>query len=245
MVRILFVGAGGTGGCFGGRLVEAGCDVTFLVREKRAVQLRSDGLVIKSSLGNFSGKVEFVTLSELEASFDVIVLSCKAYDLASVVSDLKGRLSQAAYLLPLLNGLAHYEELDFRFGRERVMGGLCHIGVSLSEHGEVLHNNSSQLFTFGARDPAQQASCELLHEELLRANFDAKLSTNIIQDVWEKYVMLTAYAATTCLMQSSIIVAARVAVRFCLKRLRSAAKSQFTTSMVRPDISQSHHRYAY
>ena len=129
MVRILFVGAGGTGGYFGGRLVEAGCDVTFLVREKRAAQLRSDGLVIKSSLGNFSGKVEFVTLSELDASFDVIVLSCKAYDLASVVSDLKGRLSQTAYLLPLLNGLAHYEELDFRFGRERVMGGLCHIGV--------------------------------------------------------------------------------------------------------------------
>jgi len=155
--------------------------------------------------------------------------------LASVVSDLKGRLSQTVYLLPLLNGLAHYEELDLRFGRERVMGGLCHIGVSLSEHGEVLHDNSSQVFTFGARDSAQRGSCELLHEDLLRANFNAKLSSDIIQDVWEKYMMLTAYAATTCLMQSSIgiIVAARVAVRFCLKRSRSAARSQSTTSAVR------------
>jgi 2-dehydropantoate 2-reductase len=160
------VGAGGTGGYFGGRLVDAGCDVTFLVREKRAAQLRSDGLVIKSPLGNFSGKVELVTLSELYASFDMIVLSCKAYDLASVVSDLKGRLSQTAYLLPLLNGLAHYEELDLRFGRERVMGGLCHIGVSLSEHGEVLHNNSSQLEILRSRHPAR--SCMRICSAQLR-----------------------------------------------------------------------------
>src|SRR6266850_3540641 len=82
VMRILVVGAGAVGGYFGGRLLEAGCNVTFLVRPKRAAQLAENGLVIKSRFGDVTLKAPpTVQASELHRDFDLIVLSCKAYDL--------------------------------------------------------------------------------------------------------------------------------------------------------------------
>src|SRR5258706_4872298 len=78
-MRILVLGAGATGGYFGGRLAEAGADVTFLVRARRAKQLE-DGLVIASPAGNARLKVKTVTAEALAPGYDLAILSCNAYD---------------------------------------------------------------------------------------------------------------------------------------------------------------------
>jgi 2-dehydropantoate 2-reductase len=77
-MRILMLGAGAVGGYFGGRMAEAGSDVTFLVREGRAAQLRN-GLKIESPRGNSTVPVKTLTEENVDGSFDVIMLSCKAY----------------------------------------------------------------------------------------------------------------------------------------------------------------------
>src|ERR1700752_271675 len=86
-MRILVVGAGATGGYFGGRLAQAGRDVTFLVRARRAAQLAAHGLMIRSPHGDFALPSPQPVLAEtIAGTFDLILLSCKAYDLDGAIA---------------------------------------------------------------------------------------------------------------------------------------------------------------
>ncbi len=113
-------------------------------------------------------------------------------------------------LLPLLNGMRQLNTLDARFGAERVLGGLCQIGVTLTDRGEVRHLNKVQQFVVGRGCPLQLERCERLHATLARGGFSPVLSADIEQRMWEKFVLLAAYAAMTCLMRAPVgaIVAA-------------------------------------
>lgn len=203
-MRILILGAGATGGYFGGRLAANGSNVTFLVRERRAAALARDGLVIESPLGNWQGPVKTVTAAGPSQDFDVVILSCKAYDLDQAILSIKPFVGADTMVLPLLNGLNHLDILDAAFGKERVLGGLCHISVTLSPDGHVQHLNKLQLLTFGPRHESQQRLCEALLPEMKRAGFKVILSDNPLQDMWEKFVMLATLAATTVPMRASI-----------------------------------------
>ena len=80
-MRVLVLGAGAVGGYFGGRMAEAGMDVTFLVREKKKRKLEKKGIVIKSPKGDVSIKPNLLTIDSVRASFDVVLFTNKAYDL--------------------------------------------------------------------------------------------------------------------------------------------------------------------
>lgn len=203
-MRILILGAGATGGYFGGRMTASGSDVTFLVRDRRSAQLNKDGLVIESSYGNWQGPVKAVTGPGPGPGFDLVILSCKAYDLDQAIEALRPFVSAGTKVLPLLNGLNHLEKLDAAFGVEHVLGGLCHISVTLSPEGHVQHLNQLQMLTYGPRHESQQALCHALLPEMKRAGFKAILSDNPLQDMWEKFVLLTTLAATTVPMRASI-----------------------------------------
>ena len=132
-MRILVVGAGAIGGYFGGRLLEAGRDVTFLVRQRRAAELAKSGLVIKSAAGNLALPSPPMVLAErLSASFDLILLSCKAYDLDGAIASFAPAVGPGTAILPLLNGMRHLDILEARFGRGAVLGGLCYIAATLT-----------------------------------------------------------------------------------------------------------------
>jgi 2-dehydropantoate 2-reductase len=215
-MRILVLGAGGTGGYFGGRLAQAGADVTFLVREARAVQLARDGLVIRSPLGDAQFPVAHLVAAELAAAaaerpFDLVLLSCKAYDLDSSVDAIAPAMGEHTAVLPILNGLRHYAVLDARFGASQVLGGLCFISAMKGGQGEVLHLGKPASVTFGERDgrvPSER--CEQLAAAFAAAGVDHNYSPDIAQELWIKFTFLTALAAATCLMRASIghIVAA-------------------------------------
>jgi 2-dehydropantoate 2-reductase len=213
-MRILVLGAGGTGGYFGGRLAQAGVDVTFLVRPARAAQLALDGLVIRSPLGDAQLPVRHLTAGQLaEAaagqSFDVVLLSCKAYDLDSSIEAIAPAVGPHTAVWPILNGLRHYDVLDQRFGASRVLGGLCFISAAKSASGEVLHMGRPASVTFGERegDP-QSARCQAIAAAFAQAGVEHKHSVQILQDIWIKYSFLTALAAATCLMRASVGVIA-------------------------------------
>src|SRR5581483_10723187 len=131
-MRILVLGAGGVGGYFGGRLAQAGGDVTFLVRPRRRDQLARDGLVVKSPFGDFTIPVRAIGAEALGADYDVVLLTCKAYDLDSAMDAIAPAMRGACAVVPLLNGMAHLDRLDERFGAERVLGGICALEVTLA-----------------------------------------------------------------------------------------------------------------
>ena len=203
-MKILILGAGATGGYYGGRLAASGADVTFLVRPKRAAQLAADGLVIESSFGNLKTPVRAVTADLLSGRHDVVILSCKAYSLEQSIEAVRPAVGPATLVLPLLNGLRHLDTLDAAFGRDLVLGGSCHLSVSLADDGTVRHLNQLHLLTYGPRTPTQKKTCEALYPILAGAGFDVKLSANIVQSMWDKWVLLASLAALTCLFRASI-----------------------------------------
>jgi 2-dehydropantoate 2-reductase len=204
-MRILVVGAGAIGGYFGGRLLQAGRDVTFLVRPGRAAELADAGLVIKSPNGEVTLKnPPTVQADKLTENFDIVLLSCKAYDLGDAIKSFAPAVGGQTAIIPLLNGMQHLDVLDGRFGRERVLGGLCAIAVTLNEKREVVQLQPMQSLNFGERDGKLSERVRAIADVMAGGKFGAVASENIIQEMWEKWVFLASLAASTCLMRAAV-----------------------------------------
>jgi len=204
-MRVLVVGAGAIGGYFGGRMLAAGRDVTFLVRPRRASELASAGLVIKSPNGDVTLKnPPTVQADNLSEKFDVVLLSCKAFDLEDAIKSFAPAVGPQTAIIPLLNGMLHLDVLDRKFGAERVLGGLCAIAVTLNEHREVVQLQPMQSLNFGERDGKLSDRVRAIAEIMESGKFGSVASEHIIQEMWEKWVFLASLAASTCLMRTSI-----------------------------------------
>ena len=204
-MRILVVGAGAIGGYFGGRLLQAGNDVTFLVRPKRASELASAGLVIKSPNGDVTLKnPPTVQADKLAEKFDVVLLSCKAFDLEDAIKSFAPAVGPKTAIIPLLNGMLHLNVLDQKFGADRVLGGLCAIAVTLNEAREVVQLAPMQSLNFGERDGAMSERVRAIAKVFESGKFGAVASEHIMQDMWEKWVFLASLAASTSLMRTSV-----------------------------------------
>jgi 2-dehydropantoate 2-reductase len=204
-MRILVVGAGAIGGYFGGRLLQAGRDVTFLVRPKRASELESRGLVIKGPGGDVTLKNPPTVLADkLTEKFDVVLLSCKAFDLDDAIKSFAPAVGPQTSIIPLLNGMSHLDVLDKKFGRERVLGGLCAIAVTLNETREVVQLAPMQSLGFGERNGGMSDRVRAIGEVFASGNFNGAPSEHVMQDMWEKWVFLASLAASTCLMRTSV-----------------------------------------
>jgi 2-dehydropantoate 2-reductase len=210
-MRILVVGAGSIGGYFGGRLKAAGRDVTFLVRARRAALLEKTGLIIRSPRGDVDlPSPPTVTADKLREHYDLILLSCKAYDLPSAIDAFAPAVGPNTAILPLLNGMSHMDALGARFGAGAVLGGQCLISTTLDADGRILHLNNTHLLSFGEEDGAKSARAQAILAALSGAGFDANLSTAILQEMWEKWAFIATGAGITCLMRAAFgdIVAA-------------------------------------
>lgn len=203
-MRLLILGAGGVGGYFGGRLVEAGADVTFLVRPKRRGQLERDGLCVDSPLGDVRLQVKTVVASELRSGYDLVLLTCKAYDLDSAMDAIAPAMDGKCGVLPLLNGIAHLARLDERFGPENVLGGTCALNVTLLGDGTIRHATALQRLVVGERSRRASARTDSFAQTLAKTKIDWELSLNVEQDLWEKIVVLSALAAITCMMRANV-----------------------------------------
>jgi 2-dehydropantoate 2-reductase len=205
-MKILVLGAGAIGGYFGGRLVQAGGDVAFLVRERRAQQLRN-GLVVRSPHGDFTVPVRCVLQSQLDAPFDLVVLTCKAYDLEAAIEAIAPAVGASTCIVPLLNGVAHIERLIAAFDAARLAGGSCAIPATLTEQGEVVQLGTFHSIVFGrlpGTSADMQPKLEALRALYAKTPVPVELTDDMTTALWEKFVGLATLAAMTCLMRAPI-----------------------------------------
>jgi len=204
-MRVLMVGAGAVGGYFGGRLLQAGRDITFLVRPRRATELATAGLIIQSPKGDVTVRnPPTVSSEDIRVKFDLILLSCKAYDLDGAIASFVTAVGPDTMVLPLLNGMKHLDVLDARFGRAKVLGGLCAIAATLDARRVVVHLNSIHSLAFGEREGGLSDRVRAVAKIMVGAGFDARASQSIVLDMWEKWVMLASLAGATCLMRAPV-----------------------------------------
>jgi 2-dehydropantoate 2-reductase len=220
MMRILVVGAGATGGYFGGLLARAGRDVRFLVRPARAEALRETGLTIIGAGGEWTVKPDVVTPKALaddrptaaenattgaDWPYDVILLSVKAYSLDDAIRDIEPAVGPRTVIVPGLNGLAHMDVLDDRFGRDRVLGGVMYVATTLDDAGRIVQLNPGlNDLAWGGRDDVDADRAAALVPEFSGAGFTARNSSHIELAMWEKWVNLASLGAITCLMRGTV-----------------------------------------
>ncbi len=203
-MKVLMLGAGATGGYFGGRMLEAGRDVSFLVREHRAAQLRGNGLLVRSPQGDLRLKPRVLISGHIHETFDLVILACKAYDLEAAMTAIAPAVGPETAILPLLNGLRHFELLDERFGADQVLRGLCSIAVRLDSDGAIEHMSEMHALRFGEIDDRRTSRIEAIEALMQGCKFDGRASFSIQQAVWEKWVMLASLAGMTCLMHANV-----------------------------------------
>ncbi|MDR3563376.1 MAG: ketopantoate reductase family protein [Negativicutes bacterium] len=197
-MKITVIGAGATGGYFGARLAESGLDVTFLVRQNRANQLKANGLVVKSVLGDLTIKDPQIALDPKDIpACDLVLLCLKNYQLAACFPQLKELVSKGAKILPLLNGIEHFEILIKEFGEENVVVGNCKINSTLDADGTILHTNKLHKLIFGENTPAQAGFCLQFNEAIAKANLDVTYSKDIWVEIWIKYAFITVFSGVT------------------------------------------------
>jgi 2-dehydropantoate 2-reductase len=209
-LRILIVGAGAVGGYFGGRLAQAGRDVTFLVRPARAKQLSQDGLRIISPHGDAVLSPKLINADKIDAPYDIIFLSVKAYALEAAMNDFAAAVGLETMIFPVLNGMRHIDILTKRFGEHAVIGGVCLVAAEIDHQGRIVQLADFQRLVYGERNGESTPRLKALDATLQGAGFDARLSAEIMQAMWEKWVQLASLGAITCLMRGTIgeIVAA-------------------------------------
>jgi 2-dehydropantoate 2-reductase len=203
-MKLLVLGAGGIGGLFGGRLAQSGVDVTFLVREKRQLDLAERGLRIESQFGNAQLSVQAKLRSDIKPEYDLVLLTCKAYDLEAAIDTIRPAMSGSTAVLPLLNGLAHMERLNAEFGERNVMGGTARVQVTLTPEGVIKQLNDWQTLTFGEQDGRVSDRATELKSMLDKTGVEAKISSNIMRELWLKLVHLSTVAGMTCLMRGNL-----------------------------------------
>ncbi|TQL55460.1 ketopantoate reductase [Subtercola boreus] len=208
------MGAGAVGGFFGGRLVAAGRDVTFLVRPARAAVLAADGLVVRTLEGDDLHLPDpaTVTADGLAGAgpFDAVLLSVKAYALEQALDDLAPAIVGNTFIVPALNGLRHIDVLRERFGGDRVVGGVCVVAAQLDPDGGIRQVGAGNSLTYGEFDGSVSERMLELDSSLTGAGFGTRVSQTIELDLWEKWVMLASGGALTTLFRSTVgsIVAA-------------------------------------
>ncbi|QHS21530.1 ketopantoate reductase family protein [Virgibacillus sp. MSP4-1] len=230
-MNVVVIGAGAVGGYFGGKLAKNGESVYFLVRSKRYEQLTQRGLNIKSVHGDFSFKPNLIREPEEIANPDLVIIGLKNYHLEGAMPQIEKLVEQGAKLLPLLNGVEHLDVLTEKFGREKVLGGLCYIESTLNDKGDIIQKSPIQEIIFGpliAQDPAFLKKIERM---MMDAELQVTYTDDILEEVWKKFIFITSLSGITSAVRAPIGVALDDEVT--QKFLRSLITEVYEISRVR------------
>ena len=158
--------------------------------------------------------------------FDLVILTCKAYDLDAALETIADALAPGTAILPLLNGLAHLDAIAARFPQAKVFGGVAQISATLAEDGIVRHFGERNRIIFGARDGASDERLAELQAAFAKTPADARHVADIDRWLWDKFVLLATLAGITSLMRASLgdILATPAGERLVL-RLRAECES--------------------
>ena len=203
-MRLLVVGAGSTGGYLGGRLAQAGRDVTFLVRPMRAAQLRAEGLRLVSPHGDATLHPKVVTAGELTSLYDAVLLTVKGFQLEAALDDIAPAVGQETMILPVLNGMRHMEIIARRFLPRNLVGCALKVATTLEDDGRIVQLNPLQDLAYGELDGNTTPRIAALDRFMQGATIGARLSGVIRREMWEKWILLAGLGTVTCLMRGTI-----------------------------------------
>jgi len=222
-MKIVMMGSGGVGGYYGARLQQAGHEVAFVARGAHAEAMRKNGLRIRSELGDAQLSVRVLEDPAQAGPADLAVIAVKLWDTEDAARAV-ARVPRAA-VVSLQNGVDKDEVLARALGRDRVLGGVTHIGAVIAEPGVIAHTGKLQRVTLGELDGSRTPRLQAAADAFRSAGVETVVSDDIRRVTWEKFVFLSALSGLTALTRKPIgEVRANPATRaLLLEALREAA----------------------
>jgi 2-dehydropantoate 2-reductase len=203
-MKIAVMGAGGVGGYFGGRLAQAGHEVSFVARGRHLEAIRAKGLALKSPLGDATVRVRVAQDPAELWPADVVLFAVKLWDTEAAAAQLRPLVQGGAFVIPFQNGVESIERVGKVLGAERVLGGAAYIAGRIGEPGVIVQTGTMARLRFGPVLPAQRKIAETLLAACRDAKIDAELTDDIVKVLWEKFVLLVAISATTTVTRSNV-----------------------------------------
>jgi 2-dehydropantoate 2-reductase len=203
-MKILVVGAGATGGYFGARLAQAQRDVTFLLRPRRASQIREGGIRLTGQGSDETVTARVVTAEQMEDRYDVILLTVRNQALMSALDDIAPAVGPDTLIVPFQNGLWHLDRLNERFGGAEVLGGAVRVATTLDEDGAIVQLAPMASLIIGPQPGSQPTSMAQVGETLTVPGYELAVSEHILTDMWVKWAFIATADALTCLMRGTV-----------------------------------------
>ena len=197
-MRIAVIGAGGVGGYFGGRLAQAGHDVTFVARGAHLAALRERGLVIESGLGNAA--IRTATFTDDIAGIapcDVVMLCVKLWDVESAAAQVAPLVARGGVVIPFQNGVDAPDIVGRAVGPAHVLGGIAYIAATIREPGVIAHTGTMARLVVGAFAGGDAAAAVAFRDACTQAGVNIELAPDIRRALWEKFCFLSAMAGCT------------------------------------------------
>ena len=198
-MRIVVMGAGGTGGYFGAKLSRAGLDVTFVARGAHLAAIREKGLRVRSAIdGEWTVRAPAVEGLEGRPPADLVLFCVKSFDTEIAAEAIRPAIGPGTGVLSIQNGVDNEDRLERILGPGHVMGGVAQVFATIGEPGVIDHGLLGRII-FGEMDGAKTERAERFLEACGRASIPAEISPDVRAALWTKYVYLTAHAGMTAL----------------------------------------------
>lgn len=203
-MSVLIVGAGATGGYYGACLRQAGRDVTFLVRGRRAEQIRQQGLRVVRGETVDAVSADVLTAGEITKPWDVVLVTVKAMALPQAIADFAPAVGPDSIVIPVLNGMSHMDMLNERFGVTNVQGGVAKLVTQLRSDGAIVQMASLASLEVGTQDGRPNARLDKAAGSLDVPGFDFRIRPDIVAAMWNKWAFIATVGAVTTLMQAPV-----------------------------------------
>ena len=194
-MRIVVFGTGGVGGYFGGRLAQAGEDVTFTARGEHLRAIKAQGLKVDSANGDFVIYPAKATddVNEL-GEVDLVILGVKAWQVPEAARALKPLVGSNTTVLPLQNGVDAVPQLVAELGSDHVVGGLCRIVSFVVEPGHIRHAGFTPSIIIGEHDNRQSDRITTIEQMFKRAGLETTIATDIDVALWMKFLFIASFS---------------------------------------------------
>jgi 2-dehydropantoate 2-reductase len=204
-MRIAVVGAGGTGGYFGGLLARAGQDVTFIARGTHLEALRTRGLTVESRLaGTFTLPVRATDNPTEVSPVDLILFCVKTYDTDAAAESIRPLIHPETMLLSLQNGIDNEERIARAAGHTSGIGAVAYVTSAIKAPGVVAQTSGPGKIIFGELSEGTSTRTERLHDVLQRAGITAEVHSDIRVVLWQKFLFICAFSGVTAVTRLPI-----------------------------------------
>lgn len=195
--KIMVMGAGGVGGYFGGKLAQLpGIELSMVARGRHLSEIQKNGLIVDGDETSFVVRGPASEHPEELPDPDLILFTVKSHDTTDAIEMIRPKVGADTQVLPLQNGIENIPKLLDAFGSERVIHGLCRIGVNISEPGRLLYSNSGSVVV-GEPDGSRSPRTVSVKKAFDEAGVSCRISDDIVRDTWLKFAWNTIFNMIT------------------------------------------------